>query len=126
MNELSAIQKKYCSQALLAAVFIAAACIAAGARPLGKGLLLGTLFSVLNFVLIGHSLPFQINKDRVKTFLFCLGGIGFRHAILALPLVIAAKSEAYSFIAAAAGLFMVQTVLMVHHVGRVIAGRKQD
>ena len=91
-----------------------------GAKPISKGLILGTLFSILNFILIGYGLPFQLNKGRYKTFLACMGSIWLRYALLALPLIIAAKFEAFNFFAAAVGILMVQLVILGHHLGRMV------
>ena len=46
ITEIRQVQKKYCSQAMLAAIAAAAILIAAGVKPVGKGVLLGALFSM--------------------------------------------------------------------------------
>ncbi len=124
MNEVSQIQKEYCSQAMLLAIGAAMVFLAIGAKPVSKGLLLGTLFSILNFILIAHGLPYRLNKGRYKTIMVCLGSIWLRFALLALPLILAAKLEMFNFFAAVAGIFMVQVVILVRHLGRLVkAGR---
>ncbi len=91
-----------------------------GAKPISKGLVLGTIFSILNFILIAQGLPFRLNKDRSKTVLVCLGSIWLRYALLAVPLILAAKFEMFNFFAAAVGIFMVQVVILGHHFGRMV------
>ena len=120
MNEVRQIQKQYCSQAMLLAVGAALIFLAAGAKPISKGLVLGTIFSVLNFILIGQGLHFQLNKGRYKTFLACMGSIWLRYTLLAVPLVMAVKLEMFNFFAAAVGIFMVQLIILVRHLGAML------
>ncbi len=120
MNEVRQIQKEYCSQAMLLAIGVALIFLATGAKPISKGLILGTIFSILNFILIAQGLPFHLNKSRRKTVLVCLGSIWLRYALLAVPLILAAKFEMFNFFAAAAGIFMVQVVILGHHLGRMV------
>jgi len=68
METVKGLQKKYCSLAVIAAIFIGLVMILAGHKPVGKGLILGTLFSVINFVLMGETLPVKMGKSRPKTF----------------------------------------------------------
>jgi len=120
MDALKETQKKYGSQALFVAIGAALIFILMGAKPMAKGLLLGSLFSVLNFILIAQALPLQLNKTRGKTFAACLGSIWLRYVLLALPLIIGAKFDAFNFFAVAAGLFMVQLVILGHHGLRML------
>jgi hypothetical protein len=124
MSDVRDVQRLFCSRALAAAIVIALIFLFAGAKPIARGLILGTLFSVLNFVLIAHSLPMQINKGQRKTFLTCIGGIGCRYLLLSIPLFIAARMENFDFFATAAGIFMVQGVLIVHHIGKLLWDRE--
>ena len=91
-----------------------------GAKPISKGLILGTLFSIINFILIAQGLPMQLGRGRTKTFLVCMGSIWVRHALLAIPLVVAAKFQMFNFFAAAVGILMVQVVILGHHLRRMI------
>jgi hypothetical protein len=125
MNEVRQIQKQYCSQAMLLAVGVALIFLAAGAKPISKGLILGALFSNLNFILIGQGLHFQLNKGRYRTFLVCMGSIWLRYALLAIPLVMAVKLEMFNFFAAAVGIFMVQLVILGHHLGGMLLPLRQ-
>lgn len=98
--------------------------LALGAKPVSKGLILGTLFSILNFTLIAQGLPLQLGRGRTKTFLVCMGSIWVRHALLAIPLVIAAKFQMFDFFAAAVGILMVQVVILGHHLLRMVSGMR--
>jgi hypothetical protein len=118
MTQVREVQKKYCSLALMAAIAFALIFLLAEQKPAAKGLILGTLFSMINFTLLAWSLPLQLNKGRRKTFLFCFSSIGARYLLMALPIIIAAGSERFSLFGTAAGLFMVQAVILFHQLGQ--------
>ena len=70
MDAIRETQKKYCSRAILAAIFVGLVFILMGQNAIGKGLILGTLFSIVNFVLLGETLPLKAGQSRGKSFLF--------------------------------------------------------
>jgi ATP synthase I chain len=121
MNEVRQIQTEYCSQAMSLAIGAALVFILLGAKSISKGLILGTLFSILNFILIAQGLPFQLGKGRAKTVVSCLTSIWVRYALLAVPLIIAAKFQMFNFFAAAVGILMVQVVILGHHLIRMVS-----
>jgi len=116
METVRETQKKYCSRAMVAAIVIALVCILAGQKPLGKGLVLGAVFSVINFIIIGEMLPVNIGRSRKQAAVISMGSIIARYCLLALPLIVAAKFTQFNFFAAAAGIFMVQVVILTEHV----------
>ena len=123
-NELKQTQKEYCTQAMILAIGAAMIFLVAGAKPISKGLILGTLFSILNFVLIAQSLPSRLDRGRGKAFFVSLNSVWLRHAMLAVPLIVAAKVEGFNFYAAVAGILMVQVVILGRQlVGKVLAMR---
>ena len=124
MNEVRQIQKEYCSQAMVLAIGGALFFLILGNKPISKGLILGTLFSIFNFILIAQSLPMQLGKGRAKTFLVCMGSIWMRYALLAIPLVLAAKLQMFNFFAAAVGILMVQVVILGHQLLRMVSFKR--
>jgi hypothetical protein len=113
MNEsIRHTQKKYGSTALITAIFIGMFFILIGQKPLGKGMILGAIFSVLNFVLMGEILPLMIGKTRKKSTIFSLGSVGIRYGLLSIPLILSLKMEAFNFAAAVIGIFMVQLMIL--------------
>ncbi len=118
MSPLREIQKKYCSRAMFAAIGMGGLFFLLGFTDLMKGLILGTLFSSINFVLIGETLPQRINKGKAKIFLAALGSMAFRYLLLAVPVVLALKYEKYNLITAIIGVFMVQIMILLDQVGR--------
>ena len=115
MESVRETQKKYCSLAVVAAILIGLVMILAGQRPVGKGLILGTLFSVINFVLMGETLPVSAGKSRQKAFLFSLSSILFRYLLMAIPLFLAVKMDQFNLAASICGLFMVQLMILADH-----------
>ena len=108
MNETYEVQKRYCSLAMAVAIVGALIFIAVDFKPIAKGLVLGTLFSIINFIMMAATLPMRLDKSRQKTFMINIGGIGSRYLLLGIPLLIAVKMDAVNFFSTAAGLFMVQ------------------
>jgi len=127
MEQIRQTQKKYCSAAIAVAIFAGLLFILAGQKPIGKALILGTVFSIVNFILIGETLPLRIGKTKGKTFFISLGSIYFRYIILAIPLIMAIKLEQFNLFAVIFGIFLIQIVIMADHFYNYIssARRKQ-
>jgi len=125
MESLRQTQKKYCSRAITAAIFVGLFLILAGQKPVGKGLILGTVFSIFNFILMAQMIPRRIGKSKNKTFFLSFGSIVLRYFLLAVPLIIAIKFDQYNFIAVVFGIFMVQFVILGDHLLILIASRRE-
>lgn len=108
--------QRYCSLALIMAVTVGGAMMLIGFRPIGKGLILGALFSVLNFILMATALPMRIGLGRGKAFFFSLGSIYLRYALLAIPLALSFKLDPIAVSTVAVGLFMVQIAILGDHL----------
>jgi asparagine N-glycosylation enzyme membrane subunit Stt3 len=112
------IQKKYCSRAMSVAIVVGIILFLIGHTDYMKGLILGTFFSILNFVLIGESLPYRLNKKSgIKVIVVALGSMAFRYLLLAVPLVLALKFEQYQLFATIIGVFMIQIIILFGHIG---------
>jgi len=127
MDSLRETQKKYCSRAIIGSIFVGLFFILAGQKPVGKGLILGTFFSILNFIIIGEMIPLRIGKSKNKTFFFSFISICSRYILLAAPLIIAIKFDQYNIIAVIFGIFMVQLFILADHFLSLITSirRKQ-
>lgn len=110
--EIAETQKRYGTSSMMAAIFIGILFILLGHKAQAKGLILGSIFSVLNFVLMGEILPLVVGPSRKKTSFISFGSIVFRHGLLAVPLIIALKVEWLDFTTTVCGLFMVQAMIM--------------
>jgi hypothetical protein len=119
MNEvIRQTQKKYGSMALILAIFAGMFFILMGQKAIAKGLILGTLFSILNFVLMGQVLPMMIGKTRRTSTVYSLGSITFRFVLLAIPLILSLKMEAFNFAAVVVGIFMVHIIIFGDYILR--------
>ena len=116
MESIKETQKSYGSRAIWIAIAVGFGFFLAGYKPMGKGLVLGTIFSVVNFVLIGQTLPLRIGHSKRKTFVLSLGSILFRYMLLAVPVVVAVKYEQFDLVGTIFGLFMIQIVIMADHI----------
>ncbi|HAY38433.1 MAG TPA: hypothetical protein DCY53_03260 [Desulfobacteraceae bacterium] len=125
MESIRETQKKYSTRAITAAIFIGFLFIIAGQKPVGKGLILGTIFSIINFIIMGETLPLRIGKAKNKTFLLSLSSIFLRYILLAVPLIIAVKFEEYNFISVIFGIFMIQLFIIADHFASLITATRK-
>lgn len=109
-------QKKYCSRAMAAALLIGGGLILAGLPALGKGLIAGTLFSILNFILIAESLPYKLGKSRPKASAVSMAWILLRFSLMAVPMILSLKYQLFHPATAAVGLFFVQLIILAEHL----------
>lgn len=115
-REVQEVQKKVCSWALSGTLVVAAVFLILGEKAVAKGLVLGTCFSVLNFLLLGRSIPMMLGQSRARANVIGFGSMLARYAVLVVPLVIAVKMASFDFIAVVIGVFSVQVVILLDHV----------
>ena len=117
-EEVKKTQKYYCNKAMFYAIGAFVILFIIGQKAIGKGLVLGTLFSVINFVVMGLLMDQQIagahSKIRAGSRSFL--SIFLRLTILAIPLVISFKTESINFYGAVAGIFMVQFSILFNNL----------
>lgn len=107
------IQKRTITFVLTLAVVVGGVLLLLGQNALAKGLLLGSLFSVLNFFLIALFLPLQIGPGRSRSTFISLASLCLRFILMAIPLIVAAKTTQFEITSTIVGLFMVQIVILV-------------
>ena len=115
-SEVSQFQWRICSWALTSALIFSFLFLFFHENSIAKGLLLGTVFSIINFILLGIFIPMTLKQSRAKAGLFGFISILIRFIILAVPMIVAIKSASFEFIAVIAGIFSVQIVTFVHYV----------
>ena len=126
MDAIRETQKKYCSRAMLAAIFVGLVFILTDQSAVGKGLILGTFFSIINFILLGEAIPLKAGKSRGKSFFFSLGSIMFRFALMAIPLIVAIKSIKFNLFAVIGGIFMVQIIILADHIVQILFSTRSN
>jgi hypothetical protein len=127
LEALRQTQKKVCSRAMVVAIIAGVALIIIGYKPIAKGLILGTLFSVINFVLMGETLPWRLSASTKKATVISMLSIMLRYALLGIPIVVGVKSSEFNLPAVVIGLFLVQIVLLGEHITKLATSsfRKQ-
>ena len=89
-----------------------------GYKSVCRGVVLGALFSTVNFVLMANSFHLKIQPDRKKASLAAFYNILLRYVFMAIPLFIAIKFPRFDLAATIAGLFMVQLIILTEHIYR--------
>jgi hypothetical protein len=115
-DEVTEVQKRISSRAMLSALFLGAVFFLFHEKTVAKGLVLGTCFSVLNFYLLGKSIPMVLGQTRRMASFIGLGSMLFRYILLAIPLVVAIKSASFDFVAVVGGIFAVQIVTLLDYI----------
>jgi hypothetical protein len=115
-SEIIQFQWKICSWAMTSALVISFLFLFFNEKAIAKGLLLGTVFSIINFIILGKFIPLTIRRSRTKAGFLGLISILIRLIILAVPMIIAIKSASFEFIAVVAGIFSVQMVTFLQYV----------
>jgi hypothetical protein len=90
--------------------------ILAGHKPVGKGLILGAFFSVLNFIVMAKSIVLTFGRSKRQLFSISLISILARYILLAIPLIAAVKFEQFNLVATIVGIFMIQLVILAEHL----------
>ncbi|MDM8514863.1 ATP synthase subunit I [Desulfobacterales bacterium HSG16] len=113
-------EKRYSSLAITGAIMAACFFIVIDQKPIAKGLLLGSIFSIINFILMGESLPYRLDHSRRMASAKALGSILFRYTLLAIPLAVSIRFEQFNLFAAIIGIFSVQGMILADHICQYI------
>ncbi len=114
-DEMKRAQKRFCSWAMTSAIIVAFVFLILDEKAIAKGLIMGTLFSIINFILLGRSIPMILGRSVAKTRAIGLSSILGRFVVLAIPLIVAIKLDKFNFIAVVVGIFSVQIVTVVDY-----------
>ncbi|MDY6880182.1 MAG: ATP synthase subunit I [Desulfatiglans sp.] len=115
-KEISQVQKKICSWAISFALLAALVFLLFDEKAIAKGLILGTFFSIINFILMGKSIPMVIGKSRPRARMIGMASILMRYVLLAIPMIVGVKSASFSFVAVVVGIFSVQIVTLLNYI----------
>ena len=121
MEAVRELQKKYCSRAMATAIIIGLILLMTGLKSAGKGLVLGTIFSIINFIIMGETLGLRIGVSQRKIYLLSLVSIVFRYIFLAVPLILAIKFEQFNIASAICGIFMIQFIILTEPLWNLIS-----
>lgn len=115
-REVRELQKRICSWALSGALILAAVFLIFAQKAVAKGLVLGTCFSILNFMLLGRSIPLLLGRSRAKAGVVGFGSMLTRYGVLAVPIVIGVKWATFDLVAVIIGVFAVQIMILLDHL----------
>lgn len=116
METIKATQKKYSSKVMAIVIILAIVLIVMGEKAAGKGLVLGALFSVINFVLIGQTIPQALGHGKRASIFISLVSLILRYTILAVPLIVAIKFDQFSLPTVIIGIFTIQLMILWDHL----------
>ena len=114
------IQKKYSSRALIVSIAAALFFLGLGYKDMCRGVVLGGVFSAINFSLMGQLLQYRLVHQRKIAVRRALISMALRYTLLAIPLIVAVRSDRFSVTATVVGIFMVQLVIMIEHGSRFL------
>ena len=120
MEPVKQEQKKIIRRALWLSIIAGLVSIVMGHKPVGKGLVLGAIFSVLNFILMAKSIGLKFGRSKKQAISISFGSIIFRYILLAFPLIVAVKFEQFNLIATVIGIFLIQLVILADHLQTLI------
>jgi hypothetical protein len=126
MEAIRHLQRRYCSSALTAAILIGLGVYMAGWPTVTRGLLLGSLFSCLNFALLGQSLTRKLTDSRRRGTLLTLAAQLGRYLLWAVPVIIAVKWPFVDLPSTVAGMFMVPACIVLDTVLSFVRGTKSS
>lgn len=126
MAVIEAFQQRHGRRILAAAVALSLLAYVAGWPAVTRGLLLGSLFGVLNFVLLAQRLSRRLGGGPQRgRFANGLAQTG-RYLVWAVPLVLAVKLPAVDLPATVTGLLMVPMSLLLDAIVLSLRDRKSS
>jgi hypothetical protein len=115
-NEVGQLKRRICSITLKSALVLAVFFLIIHENSIAKGLVLGTLCSIVNFLLLGVSIPMTLGHTRYRAGMIGFVSILARYGLLAIPLIMGIKLESFNFVAVVIGVFAVQIVTLIEHL----------
>jgi hypothetical protein len=109
-------QKRINTLAMFSGLVIALFLLCIGQKAVAKGLLLGNLFSIINFFLMGKSIPMTLGRSRHMAGLVGLASILLRFVLLSVPMVVGIKVPSFDFAGVVVGIFWVQIVTLFEYL----------
>jgi hypothetical protein len=124
-KDLEITPKKICTWSITYSAAIAVTCLLFQQTAVAKGLIIGAIFSVINFVLLGQTIPLALFKSRAKAGMIGFSSILGRYVLLAVPLIIGIKLPSFNFVAVVIGVFAIQITTLVSYflIGPLLRGR---
>ncbi len=109
-------QRRISKRAFGSAVICGLIIFVLGYKAVARGLILGGLFSVLNFSIMAYILPYQVGYQRRKATMVACASLFGRLLLLAVPIGVGFYSERFNMVATIVGLFTIPLFLLIDRV----------
>lgn len=114
MENLTSFKKAICLQILITAAVVATFLTALGYFTAAKGLVLGSLFSLANFLVMSHLLLRRLGKTKRGASIEGGFSMLMRMVIMGAPIYIAyTKPDAYNLVWTIVGIFNLQASILI-------------
>lgn len=124
MEAIDTLRRRYGGGALAAAAALGILAYLGGWPAVARGLVLGSLFSALNFHLLGKTLAKNMATTQGRAMRVLRIARAGRILLLGVPLVLAVKLPALDLPATVAGLFMVPMAILLDAAVQHVRGAK--
>lgn len=114
MKQFDEFKKAIAFQILVTAAVVAAGAILLGYVSAAKGFVLGSLFSLGNFLIMAHQAPGRLGQNRNKAAAGSFISLLLRLGLLALPLFLAIRLPGINLIWTVIGIFNLQVSILIY------------
>jgi hypothetical protein len=114
MQEFQIFKKRIVLQILITAAAVAVGGLLVGRPPIAKGFVLGSLFSVANFLMMARHAVKGLGDSQGRATARRLFSLGLRMGILALPIYLAFRIPEIDLLFTILGVFNLQVSIILH------------
>ena len=114
MEQLNTFKKVITFQILVLAGLVAMVGLLFGYPAVAKGFVLGSLFSLLNFLVMARGTARRLGQSRGRATASSGANLVVRLALMAAPLYLAITMPQFNIVATAAGLFNLQLSIVIY------------
>lgn len=114
MEKFLSFKKTIVFQILVTAVLVSAAAVFLGFVSVAKGFALGSIFSLVNFLIMAQQAPKRLGKKTGRAGWENFLSLLLRLTVLGLPLFLAIRFSAFNLIATVIGIFNLQFSILLY------------
>ncbi len=114
MENILKFKKAIVYQILITAAVFAAGALIFNQMPAAKGFVLGSLFSLINFLFMVRHTPNRLGKERKAATVHSGLSLVFRLGILAVPLYLAIRRPEINLVFTIIGIFNLQISIIIY------------
>lgn len=114
MGDLIKFKKVIIILILVIAAIVGGGALLLGYKPAAKGFVLGSFFSLINFLVMAWQAPNRLGKEGKSATAHSALGLGLRLGLMALPLYAAFRLPEFNVIWTAIGIFNLQLSILIY------------